>query len=79
MSDDFFSNFGLTLRALRNSKNLSQEDFASLCGLDRTYISGLERGARNPTLKVIKQLTSSLEISPSALFSKVEELNDKTR
>jgi transcriptional regulator with XRE-family HTH domain len=63
--------FGDSLRKLRNERQLSQEEFALLCGLDRTYISGLERGTRNPTLKVLDLIATSLDISISELLSEL--------
>lgn len=59
--------FGAQVRALRQSKNLSQEAFAARCGLDRTYISGIERGVRNVSLLNIKVLAEALGISISEL------------
>jgi len=47
---------------------LSQEEFAARCGFDRTYISGIERGVRNPSLAAIEILAKSLKISVSTLF-----------
>ncbi|WP_413649959.1 helix-turn-helix domain-containing protein [Pantoea sp. B65] len=47
---------------------MSQEAFADKCGLDRTYISGIERGVRNPTLAVINTLALSLGIELKTLF-----------
>ncbi len=47
---------------------LSQEAFADRCGLDRTYISGIERGVRNPTLEVINVIASGLQIELKDLF-----------
>ena len=46
---------------------LSQEDLADLVGLDRTYISGIERGIRNPTLLVMLRLSRALQVSPGTL------------
>jgi transcriptional regulator with XRE-family HTH domain len=60
-------NFGSRVRELRKAKGLSQEAFASLCGLDRTYISGIERGVRNLSLINIHSLAKALEISVSEL------------
>ena len=48
--------FGLRLRQLRELKSLSQERLAELSDFDRTYLSGIERGVRNPTLAVIARL-----------------------
>jgi transcriptional regulator with XRE-family HTH domain len=62
------SDFGTVLRALRISKNLSQEQFGHITGLDRTYISGLERGKRNPTLKVLASIAACLNITLSQLL-----------
>jgi transcriptional regulator with XRE-family HTH domain len=44
---DIAARFGQRVRELRKAKDLSQETFATACGLDRTYISGIERGRRN--------------------------------
>lgn len=60
--------FGQRLKTLRLQAGLSQEAFADKCGLDRTYISGIERGVRNPTLEVIKVIADGLEIKLSKLF-----------
>lgn len=60
--------FGAHLKKLRLQSGLSQEAFADKCGLDRTYVSGIERGVRNPTLEVINVLAKGLEISMSELF-----------
>ena len=59
--------FGAKVRALRQFKGLSQEAFAAQCGLDRTYISGIERGVRNVSLLNIKVLAEALHISISEL------------
>ncbi|OHV52039.1 transcriptional regulator [Photorhabdus temperata] len=47
---------------------MSQEAFADKCGLDRTYISGIERGVRNPTLEVINVIANGLQIELKDLF-----------
>lgn len=60
--------FGAHLKKLRLQSGLSQEAFADKCGLDRTYVSGIERGVRNPTLEVISVLAKGLEIEISELF-----------
>lgn len=61
--------FGSTLRAIRTIRGLSQEEFAHICCLDRTYISGLELGKRNPTLRVLTSMADQLNISVSELVS----------
>ncbi|WP_437886955.1 helix-turn-helix domain-containing protein [Phytobacter sp. V91] len=65
---DITLRFGQRVKALRLKAGLSQEAFADKCGLDRTYISGIERGVRNPTLEVIGVIASGLEIKMKDLF-----------
>jgi transcriptional regulator with XRE-family HTH domain len=60
--------FGTRVRELRKAKGLSQEAFASLCGLDRTYISGIERGVRNVSLANIGLIARTLGVSLSELM-----------
>lgn len=62
------SDFGNVLRAIRTSRNLSQEQLGHITGLDRTYISGLERGKRNPTLKVLASIAFCLNVTLSQLL-----------
>ena len=72
--------FGNSLRKIRKSRGLSQEEFAFQCGLDRTYISGLECGIRNPTLKVLTTIANHLEVSLSELLLHIENndpINEK--
>ncbi|GAA4816420.1 helix-turn-helix domain-containing protein [Tomitella cavernea] len=65
--------FGEHLRDLRREHGwASQEAFAHHVGLDRTYISGLERGTRNPTLDVLVKLARGLDVTPSDLLATVE-------
>lgn len=59
---------GNRLRILRLKQNLSQEKFAELSGLDRTYISGLERGLRNPSYLIIKRISDVLKIDVKEIF-----------
>jgi transcriptional regulator with XRE-family HTH domain len=61
-------NFGNRLRELRNEKGLSQEALAFACGLDRTYIGGIERGERNPSLVNIHKIAEALGVSVKELF-----------
>ena len=63
--------FGERIRILRKKRGLSQEDFAELCGLDRTYISGIERGIRNVALRNIEALANALDVSISDLFTDI--------
>jgi transcriptional regulator with XRE-family HTH domain len=64
---DIAVRFGMRIRELRKNKGLSQEAFAAKCGLDRTYISGIERGRRNVSLRNIEVIATTLGISISEL------------
>ncbi len=65
---DIAARFGQRVRELRKAKALSQEAFAAACGLDRTYISGIERGRRNVSLRNIEVIADALGISMSELM-----------
>ena len=71
--------FGQVLRDIREEKKLSQEKLAELADLDRTYISLLERGLRQPTISTIFQISKALEISPSTLIAIVQERLSATK
>ncbi|WP_198087002.1 helix-turn-helix domain-containing protein [Variovorax sp. E3] len=60
--------FGERLRELRKERELSQEAFAAECGFDRTYVSGIERGVRNPSLAAVETLAAALGLSVGELF-----------
>lgn len=53
---------GANLRALRKEKGLSQEDMGEFLGIDRTYVGAIERGERNPSLRVVQDLADGLGI-----------------
>ncbi len=65
--------FGAVLRERRLAADLSQEKLALDCGLDRTYISLLERGLRQPTLSTLFQLATILGVQPSEMVVAVEK------
>lgn len=79
--------FGLALRQIRTSKNLTQEDFSTVSS--RTYLSTLERGLKSPTLEKIEQLAGALDVHPLTILvatyvdkdnhNEVEELFQKIR
>ena len=56
------------LRQLRQEKGWSQEVFADEAGLHRTYISDLERGARNPTVRALGRLAEALKLDAAELL-----------
>ena len=61
-------NLGKRLRELRNKTGLSQEAFADNVGLDRTYISGIERGVLNPSVRNLARIASELNVNVAVLF-----------
>ncbi|WP_058867015.1 helix-turn-helix domain-containing protein [Chloracidobacterium thermophilum] len=65
---DILVRFGARVRELRLSKGYSQESFAAKCGLDRTYIGGIERGERNLALRNIENIAQALDMSLSELM-----------
>ena len=68
----FQAAFGAAVAARRRALPMSQEAFADRCGLDRTYVSGVERGRRNPTLAVIRRIADGLGVPPSDLLRDAE-------
>lgn len=56
------------IKEIRHQRQLSQEKLADLADLDRTYISGIERGVRNITLESLESIISALSISNSEFF-----------
>lgn len=69
MQEDICKRFGRQLRQLREGMGLSQEAFADRCGLDRTYISGIERGKRNPSLRNVAKIADALRLPLSKIFA----------
>lgn len=63
--------FGKRLRALREERGWSQEEFADRAGLHRTYVSAVERGVRNPTLSVLERIAKAMGITLSELVKAV--------
>lgn len=59
---------GLNVRRFRVQRGLSQEQLAFDCGLHRTYVSGVERGIRNPTVLVLVRLAKGLRVAPGRLL-----------
>lgn len=72
MQSDLLFAFGRTVRRLRLSKDISQEKFADMCSLHRTYISDIELGKRNVSLENIDKMAEALDMRISDLFKEVE-------
>jgi transcriptional regulator with XRE-family HTH domain len=65
---DIRKRVGLNLKKYRKAAGFSQEGLALECGLHRTYVSGVERGVRNPTVVVLEQIAKSLGIPAARLL-----------
>ena len=65
---------GTAVGAVREKTGLSQEKFALQCGLDRTYVSLIERGIRNPTIRTLWILSDALRVKPSHLIDSTERI-----
>ena len=72
MQKDLLFAYGQTVRKIRLSKDISQEKFADMCDLHRTYISDVELGKRNVSLENIGKIAEALDICISDLFKEVE-------
>jgi transcriptional regulator with XRE-family HTH domain len=68
MEGDLQRIFGLNLRAYRKARGLSQEAFADVLGVHRTYMGGVERGERNLTLKSVEKIAARLGEEPLSLL-----------
>ena len=73
---DICAAFGRRVRLLRQSQGMSQEDFAAQAGLDRTYVSGVERGVRNISLRNIGVIAKALGMTVSKLTEGIESSSD---
>lgn len=58
------------MRAARETLGLSQEDLAGLADVDRTYVSGIERGIRNPTIGIVAKFAVALNTTTAELLTK---------
>ena len=65
---DIRKQVGINLQRLRRAKGWSQEDLAFESGLHRTYISGIERGVRNPSVMIIEKLAKTFGVAPAELL-----------
>jgi transcriptional regulator with XRE-family HTH domain len=68
MALDIRIRFGRALRRRRQKLGVSQEAFADMCQLDRTYIGGIERGERNVALVNIEKIAKTLKLTIAELF-----------
>ena len=68
--------FATNLRRLRHAKGISQEDLAHRAGVNRTYMSKLEKGASYPGLEIIAKLATVLEVEPAELLRRPSASKD---
>jgi transcriptional regulator with XRE-family HTH domain len=73
------THFGQAVRQHRELIRLSQEELADRAGMDRTYVSGIERGRRNPTLKVMQMLADALGSDLDVIFATSRHLASKPK
>ncbi len=69
--------FGPAIRRHRELLRISQEELAVRAGIDRTYISGVERGVRNPTLEVMQRIARALGSDLDVIFATAREIGSK--
>jgi transcriptional regulator with XRE-family HTH domain len=72
MEGDLQHTVGRNLRAYREAHSLSQEAFADLLKVHRTYMGGIERGERNLTLKSLERIASWIDMDPLTLLQPIE-------
>jgi transcriptional regulator with XRE-family HTH domain len=69
--------FGLAIRELREERGISQETFALKCDIDRSHYSGIERGERNPSLSMILNVATTLDVPVSEVFVRAEVMRER--
>lgn len=65
---DLLRIFAANMKRLREEKGLSQEALGAAADIHRTFISGVERGVRNPTVRLVGKIAMGLDVPPAALF-----------
>jgi len=65
--------FGEALREIRRERRVSQMDLYLASGIDRTYISAVERGVQSPTIRMIVRFAKHLKVRPSELVQRMEQ------
>jgi transcriptional regulator with XRE-family HTH domain len=71
--DKLLATFGRNLRKFREFRRLTQENLAEEADMDRTYISDIERGMRNPGIKNVARLANALKVTTAQLMEGVDE------
>lgn len=68
-NEEILKQLGTNIKKIRNEVGVSQEQLASICGFDRTYISLLERGKRNPSYLNLAKLSKGLNVDLEKIIS----------
>ncbi|MCP5400878.1 MAG: helix-turn-helix transcriptional regulator [Novosphingobium sp.] len=78
---DIRKRIGWNVRRLRKEREITQEDFATDSGFDRGYISGVERGVRNPSILVLERIANALGADVAELLdiAKAEKFSKASR
>lgn len=71
LKNSIVKKFGQRVRELRIDKKMSQGDLAKILGVHRTYISGIERGLRNPSLLTLKKISKALDVNISDIVESI--------
>lgn len=69
---NIFVQLGMRIRYLRKKKNLSQLELSLEAGINKNYISDLERGTRNPSLEILDKIAVALDVNLSTLFQGIQ-------
>jgi transcriptional regulator with XRE-family HTH domain len=77
--DFYLVALGEVVHDLRQNQGLSQQDLADLANVHRTYVSDIERGARNLTVTTVTRIAGALDIQLSKLFRMVDERADSSK
>lgn len=73
---NILTQLGMRIRYLRKQKGISQLALALESGINKNYLSDLERGTRNPSLLMLEKIASSLGVNLSTLFQGIESFED---
>lgn len=65
---EFLKKLGHKIKVLRTIKNISQDKFVEIAGIDRVHFSNIENGKANPTILYLKQIADGLEVDIADLF-----------
>jgi DNA-binding XRE family transcriptional regulator len=69
---DVAKRLGKNVRRLRRAADIPQDAFAEMVGINRVYLSGIERGLRNPTIEVVANIADALKVDVSKLFEPLD-------